>query len=113
MGHLSNGAPWDTLAFDYFLPLPLTENDNRYIMVLKDHFTIYFTDHVEVIPVPSQQADVCALKIANGFVARWACPLSIHSDLGATFDGSILKKLCKLFDIRNTGTKHRHPRSNG
>jgi hypothetical protein len=42
--------------------------------------TDHVTKYAEVFPIPSQQADVCALKIANEFIARWGCPLSIHSD---------------------------------
>lgn len=103
MGHLPSGAPLDTLAIDYLGPLPLTENSNRYIIVLIDHFTKYI-----LFPVPSQQADVCTLKIPNEFIARCGCPLS-----GATFEGSIFKKLCKLFDIRKPRTTPRRPSSNG
>lgn len=61
MGHLPSRAPWDTLSIDYMGPLPITENGNKYIMVLADHFTKY----VEIIPVPSQQADLCALKVGG------------------------------------------------
>jgi transposase InsO family protein len=109
MGHLPSGAPWDVIAIDYMGPLPITENGNRYVMVLTDHFTKY----AEVFSVPSQQADVCVLKIANEFIARWGCPLSIHSDLGATFESRIFKELCRLFEVRKTRTTPRNPKANG
>ncbi len=70
MGHLSSGAPWDTLAIDYMGPLPETANGNKYILVMTDHFTKY----VEVVAVPNQRAEDCALGIANDFVAAGVHP---------------------------------------
>ena len=109
IGHLPSGAPWDTLAIDFLGPLPVTERGNQYIMVATDHFTKY----VEVIAVPTLSANDCALKIANEFIARWGAPLSIHTDMGSTFESAIFQALCKLFEIRKTRTTPRNPKGNG
>jgi hypothetical protein len=109
MGHLKAGGPWDTLAIDYLGPLPVTSEGNKYILVMTDHFTKY----VEVLAVPTQEAEDCALRIANHFIARWGAPLSIHSDQGTTFESKTFQELCKLFEIRKTRTSPRNPKGNG
>ena len=61
MGHLKSGGPWDTLAIDYLGPFPKSERGHKFILVMTDHFRKY----VEVIAVPSQQAEDCATRIIN------------------------------------------------
>ena len=63
----------------------------RHIRVLIDHCTKY----VQVIPVPDQTAETCAAAIVYEFVARWGCPLSIHSALGRGFESNVFKEMCK------------------
>lgn len=109
MGHLSSGAPWDTLGIDYLGPLPVSRRGNKYILVLTDHFTKY----VEVMAVPNQQAEECAHRIVNDFIARWGTPLTIHSDQGATFESKLFKELCKMLNVRKTRASPRNPKGNG
>ena len=58
-------------------------------------------------------AEVCATKILNEYVARWGCPLSIHSDQGRTYESKIFKELCRMLEIRKTRTSVRNPKGNG
>ena len=109
MGSLKTGEPWDILATDYIGPLPITPRGNRYILVLTDHFTKF----VEVIAVPDQSAEVCASKILNEFIARWGCPLSIHSDQGRNYESKVFKELCRMLEIKKTRTSAKNPRCNG
>lgn len=109
IGSLKAGEPWDILATDYVGPLPITPRGNRYILVLTDHFTKF----VEVIPVPDQTAEVCATKILNEFIARWGCPLSIHSDQGRNYESKVFKELCRMLEIKKTRTSSKNPRCNG
>ncbi|KAH3706930.1 hypothetical protein DPMN_066321 [Dreissena polymorpha] len=39
IGHIKAGAPWDILAIDFLGPLPRIKRDNKYVLVLTDHFT--------------------------------------------------------------------------
>jgi transposase InsO family protein len=109
MGTLVTGAPMDVVATDYLGPFPVSEQGNRYILVLTDHFSKY----VEVLAVPDQTAETCANKVLNEFIARWGCPLSIHSDLGRSYESRVFKELCRLMEIRKTRTSPRNPRGNG
>lgn len=109
LGSLTTGAPWDTLAIDYMGPFPVTPRGNRYIMVMTDHFSKY----VEVIAMPNQHAEECALTIVNEFVARWGSPLTIHTDQGMTFESKVFKKMCEILGVRKTRSSPRNPKGNG
>lgn len=109
MGTIVTGAPLDVIATDYMGPFPVTEQGNRYVLVLTDHFSKY----VEVLAVPDQTAETCASKILNEFICRWGCPLSIHSDQGRNYESRVFKELCRMLEIRKTRTSPRNPRGNG
>ena len=109
MGSLQVGAPGDCIATDYIGPLPVTERGNRYILVFTDHFS----KNVEVIPVSDMTAEVCADKLLNEVIARWGCPLSIHSDQGRTYESRVFRELCRMLEVRKTRTSVRNPRGNG
>ena len=71
MGSLQVGAPGDCVATDYLGPLPVTDRGNMYILVFTDHFSKI----VEVIPVSDKTADLCAEKLLNEVISRWATPI--------------------------------------
>ena len=48
LGDMRVGASMDRLATDFIGPLPLSDKDNRFILVVMDHFSKW----IEVIPVP-------------------------------------------------------------
>ena len=109
LGSLAAGAPGDCLATDYLGLFLVTPRGNRYILLLTDHYSKY----VEIISVPNMTAEVCASKILNEYIARWGCPLSIHSDQGRTYESQIFKELCRMLEIRKTRTSVRNPKGNG
>lgn len=109
LGDLRVGAPMDRLATDILGPLPTTPRGNRYVLIVTD----YFTNWVEVLPVPDQTAETCAEKILNEIIARFGCPLDLHSDQGANYRSQIFKELCRLLEIRKTRTSARNPKCNG
>lgn len=45
----------------------------------------------EVLVVPKPSAEECPNRIANDFIARWAAPLAIQSDQGASFESRVFK----------------------
>ena len=74
--------------------------------------TDHFTKWVEIFAVPDQTAVTTANVILNEVIARYGSPLSIHSDLGSNYESQIFKELCKLMEIRKTGTSVRNPKGN-
>ena len=109
LGKMQVGATFDRLSTDYIGPLPLTPRGNRYILVA----TCSFTKWVEIIPVPDQSAVTCANRLLNEVVSRFGCPLTLHSDLGGSYESSVMTELCKLLEIKKTRTSVRNPRCNG
>ena len=51
--------------------------------------------------------------ILNEVIARYGCPLTIHSDQGRCYESAIFAELCKVLEIRKTRTSARNPRCNG
>jgi hypothetical protein len=109
MGNMSVGAPMDRLLIDILGPLPRTPRGNRYILVTMDHFSKW----VEILPIPDQTSETCAEKILNEVIARYGCPLSIHSDQGRNFESNLFQEFCKILEIKKTRTTPRNPRANG
>ena len=94
------GFPLDRLAMDVMGPLPVSKNNNKYILVIGD----YFTRWMEAYPLPNQQAENVARCLVFEFFNRWGIPLELHSDQGRNFESDLIKHLCKLLDITKTRT---------
>ena len=53
------GQPWQMIAVD-ILQVPLSENNNRYLLVIQD----YFTKWADAIPLPDQtESHITALQL--------------------------------------------------
>ena len=78
----------------------MTPRNNRYILVVTDHFTKW----VEIFAVLDQTAVTTANVILNKVIARYGSPLSMHSDIGSNYESQIFKELFKLKEIRKTRT---------
>ena len=109
LGSLGVGAVLATLSTDFVGPFPITPRNNRYILVVTDHFTKW----VEIFAVTDQSAITTASVILNEVIARYGAPLSIHSDLGSNYESQIFQELCKLMEVRKTRTSVRNPKGNG
>ena len=95
------GHPMDRIGIDVIGPLPKSKNNNKYILVIGNHFTRW----MEAYPLPNQQAETIAVKLVHEFIARFGTPLEIHSDQGKNFESS-------LFSEKTRTTSYR-PCSNG
>lgn len=108
LGSMPSGSPLDRISMDVLGPLPRSNRDNKYILVITD----YFTKWVEIYPMPDQTASTCAEKVID-FISRYGCSYDLHSDQGSNFLSKIFKELCQLFEIRKTRTSPYNPRGNG
>jgi hypothetical protein len=109
LGAMPSGATLDRLSTDIVGPFPESNEGNRYILVVSDHFTKW----VEVFEVPNQTATTCAEKILNEVIARFGCPYDLHSDQGRNYVSNIFVELCKLLDICKTRSSAYNIRCNG
>ena len=109
LGNMPSGAVFDRLCTDLLGPFPVTPRKNRYILVVTDHFSKW----VEIFAVPDQSAETTARVILNEVIARYGCPVTIHSDKGSNYESKLFTELCKLLEIKKTRTSTRNPKCNG
>ena len=103
------GAPLDRVAIDILGELPLTDQGNRYVLVLSD----YFTKWTEAYPIPDQTAQTVADTIVTKFVSRFGVPRQLHSDQGRNFESALFAEMCKLLGVTKTRTTPYRPQSDG
>ena len=72
-----------------------------------------FTKWVECYALPNQTAESIVEKIVNEFIARFGCPLYLHSDQGKNVDGKLVRAICDLLEITKTRTTPYRPCANG
>ena len=97
------------LALDVLGPFPLTEDWNKYILIVAD----YFTKWVEAYPLPNQEAPTVAEVLVKEYVCCFGVPLLLHSDQGRNFESAVFQGMCQLLGIRKTRTTPYHPQSDG
>ena len=103
------GFPMDRIGIDVIGPLPRSNKNNQYILVVGDHFTRW----MEAYPLPNQHAQEVAKKLVNEFISRFGAPLEIHTDQGPNFESALFRELCRLLQITKTRTTPYRPSSNG
>ena len=92
--------PFERIAIDFAGPFPVTDDGNRYIMVVVD----YFTKWVEAYTIPNQEVTTVAKQLVHNFCSRYGPPMDIHTDQGRSFESGVFKELCRLLGIRKTRT---------
>ena len=82
------------------VPVPKTDRNNRYILVIPD----YFTKWPEPLAHPDHGAETIAEKLVDDVICRHGAPRMIHTDQGKDFDSKLIKALCELLEIEKTRT---------
>ena len=59
------------------------------------------------------EAETVAEVLFKGWIKRYGCPGSIHSDQGKQFESIIFQEMCRLFQMDKTRTTPYHPQSDG
>lgn len=103
------GAPLERIAIDILGPLPLSLNNNKYILVLTD----YFTRWTECYAMPNQEAATVTKIFVEQFVCRFGIPYQIHTDQGRQFESRLFQEMCSMLQIDKTRTTSFHPQSDG
>ncbi|EYC35032.1 hypothetical protein Y032_1180g3735 [Ancylostoma ceylanicum] len=106
---ITTSRPFELIGVD-LVELGLSEQGNRYALVVIDHFTKFLGAY----PIP----DKTAKTVARTIFERWICdgcrwPKTIHSDQGPEFVNSILSEICEITGIKQSTTKGYNPRENG
>ena len=97
------------IAMDILGPLPETERQNKYILVVSD----YFTKWTESYPMKNMEAKTIAEQLVSNFICCYGVPYYIHTDQGRNFESSLISEMCQLLDMTKTRTTPYHPQSDG
>ena len=101
------GLLWQMIAVD-ILAVPLSTNNNRYLLVIQD----YFTKWVEAVPLPDQTAARITGELVKLF-STYGHPEILHSDQGRNFESSILAQTLDAFGVHKSRTTAYHPQGEG
>ena len=101
-------GPFVHLGLDIIGPLPITERNNRFIIVTVD----YFTKWVEAEPTPTITAKDIVYFLSKVF-ARHGTPQCITVDNGVQFVADLTKIFLDMYDVYIKFTTTYHPESNG
>jgi transposase InsO family protein len=96
-------------SLDFIGQLPITSNDNRWILIAIDHTTKW--PIVKVVQHATHE--VIAKFIYKEIVLNFGCPTEIITDRGNNFTTTTLNSYLKLIGIKHLLTSAYHPRSNG
>jgi hypothetical protein len=109
MQQFLTGVPLERVSLDVLGPLPKSDQDNKFILLICD----YFTKWVEAFPMPNQEAKTVAEIFVKEFVCRYGTPRQLHSDQGSNFQSDLFKKVCQMLEIDKSRTTPYHPQSIG
>ena len=103
------GSPAQMVAMDFLGPLVETDEGNRYILVVGDHFTKYMSAYA----LPNQEAKTVARILVEEHFCQYGFPEQLHSDQGPQFESEVIAEMCKTMGIHKTRTTPYHPACNG
>ena len=99
----------ERLATDLLGELPMTSNENKYILVVADYFTEWTESFVlpnmetETVPTkPNMEGETVPTKMFEEIVSRFEVPPIIHSDQGPQYESNLFREMCNLLDITKT-----------
>ena len=85
-----------TLCMDLVGPLPLSNNKNKYVLTLFDHFSRF----VVTVPIPDKSAKTVCSNIYSNWIATFGCPESIRTDAGTEFTNSLLANMMRKMGVQ-------------
>ena len=101
--------PFYQIGIDIVGPLPITNKNNRYIVVAMD----YFTKWPEAKPLPEATAREVSTFLFEDIICRHGCPQKILSDRGSHFNNQLIHELTNKFQIKHGFSTPYHPKTNG
>jgi len=101
------GRPWQMIAVD-ILEVPLSHNNNRYLLVVQD----YFTKWADAIPLSDQTATQITAELVK-LCSVMGMPEILHSDQGQNFESTLLHNTLEVFGVTKSHTTAYRPQGDG
>ena len=95
-----SGYPMERIAVDILGELPITERDNKYVLVVSD----YLTKWTESFPMKNMEAATVARIMVEEVFTRFEISDRIHSDQGRQLESCLFSEMCQLLEIDKTRT---------
>ena len=102
-------APFERLHLDLMGPMPVSENENKWIMNCVDSGTKFMIS----TGIKNKKAETVAKAIVEEVILKYGTPISIVSDQGKEFVNTLNEKLRNFLGISARTTSPYHPASNG
>ncbi|OBZ81699.1 Pro-Pol polyprotein [Choanephora cucurbitarum] len=101
-------VPFDHIGIDLLGPLPETERNNRYVLVIIDIFTRYIIAR----SVPNKQSDTVAEQLTN-VMCEYGFPRVIQMDNGREFKNSLICTISRTLGFKTRYSTVFYSRGNG
>ncbi|CAD6189835.1 unnamed protein product [Caenorhabditis auriculariae] len=102
-------SPFERCHIDVLGPLPITINENRYVLTIVDAFSKWTI----AVPLPKQDSAAINRAFTENLVLKHGPPSMIISDNGTQFVSNSFKNLLKKWKIQHQTTAPYHKTSNG
>lgn len=93
---------------DILGPLHKAHDGSQYILLFVDSFSKW----CEAFPLKTQTAAEVAKHLYHDIICRYGAPRKLVSDRGSNFMSTLIKELCKLFQVVKVETSSYHPQAN-
>ncbi len=100
---------FDEICCDLVGPLPVTDDENKYILTIMDRFSRY----VVAVPLVTKDAEIVAQAIVTHWIYVYGPPKRILSDNGTEFTAAVFKLIMKTMNIKQSFCTIYHPEANG
>lgn len=101
--------PFKKISMDILGPLPLTQINNKFILVIND----YLTRWPETFALQDQKAETIARCFIDNIVTRFGVPEKLLTDQGTNFCSKLMLEICKILGINKLKTSPYHLQANG
>ena len=101
--------PFEVVSMDIITGLPVSNKDNRAIVVFSD----YFTKWAKAVAIPDETALTVAKKLIKGVLCRHGAPRKLISDRGTQFTSDIFREATDLLGMKQSMTSGYYPQADG
>ena len=101
--------PFVHIGLDIVGPLPVTLQDNHYIIIAVD----FFTKWVEAEALKDTNVQNIAEFVHKDIICRHSKPQEITTDRGMEFNNQLIRTLSAAYQIQHIKTTAYHPQGNG